>query len=137
MIAWVVSEKDTPRTPVSYALEYAGFEARDVFTIDEVDRALEFHGIRDSVVVIGTQMLSERRGRQTWMNFLEARPELMLVVVSLARANDSAREIMRVRSGILVEEPFDAAAVVTAVYRAVGLSLRTAEPVGRARGRAA
>ena len=130
-IALVAREGGAPCGSVELALAHEGFETLEACTPDVVEAALERlegRATRRCVLVVGTEMLSLRRGSATWSACLQQRPGLALVVVSLWRADDATRAAVRAAGGILVEGPFDAAAVVAAARRACRAAPARARP---------
>jgi DNA-binding NtrC family response regulator len=117
-IALVVCEAGAPRGPLYFALAHEGFDPREVSTTEEAEALVEARDARSCVVVLDAEMLPLRRGRSTWDAFLRARAGIPLVVASRERADEATRSAVRAARGMLVEGPFDAAAVVAAAQRA-------------------
>lgn len=118
MIALIVSEPGTPRGLLAYALDFAGLDTREVLSVHQAGSLVRQLGSRNCVVVIEAESLSDAPGSGTWRAFLRSRSELPAVVTACAPANSATRHLIAGRYRILLENPFDAAAVVAAVRRA-------------------
>ncbi len=117
-IALVVCESGAPRGPISFALAHAGFDTREVCTTDEAEALIEASGARSCVLIVDAERLPRKCGQATWSAFLGSRAGIPLVVASREGADEATRAEVRAARGILVEGPFDAAAVVAAARRA-------------------
>jgi DNA-binding NtrC family response regulator len=118
VIAILVGHEDMRGGPIPIALEHAGIEAREIATTDEADAWVERHGAQACVLLVEAGCLRERTGSGSWTGFLVGHRALPAVVVAAAGAAAEARAVSREPHRILLENPFDAAAVVEAVQRA-------------------
>lgn len=118
MIAMVVGDEDMRKGPISIALDHAGFEARETFTTDEADCDVGTCGAEACVLVVDAGSLASRAGSTTWTSFLTSHRSVAVVVVAHGQADSEARAVASQPHRILLENPFDAAAVVAAVRRA-------------------
>jgi hypothetical protein len=133
-IAWVASEAGAPRGPLYFALAYEGFDAREVSNPAQIEAAIERDGTRGCVLVVSAEMLPLPRDRATWGAFLSAHPGIPLVVAALECADEATHAAVQAARGILLEGPFDAAAVVAAARRACPMApARVRTQVGAAR----
>ncbi len=121
MIAIIVGDENMKRGPIPIALVHAGFEARETFTTDEADRDIGTHGADACVLVLDAGSLDSRAGSATWTTFLTNHRAVAAVVVARGKADPEARLVASEPHRILVEDPFDAAAVVAAARRAPSL----------------
>jgi hypothetical protein len=124
MIAIIAGDADVRRGPIPIALAHAGFETREAFTTDQADRAVEAGG-QGCVLVVDASSL-ERGTGTTWSGFLTRHPAVAAVVVSRGSPGDRTRAAAGGPHRILVGDPFDAAAVVTAARRAAATRARPA-----------
>ena len=104
--------------PIPIALAHAGFEAREIFTTDEADCAVGTHGAGACVLVVDAGSLDSRAGSATWNSFVTSHRTVAAVVVARGKADPEARAVASEPHRILLENPFDAAAVVAAARRA-------------------
>lgn len=124
MIVIVVTQPGAPRGLLRYALELAGLETREVVSVEQADSVVRRTGSRNCVVVIEAESLSDAPRSGTWRTFLRSWSELPVVAIARADTHDSIRDLVARRDRILLENPFDAAAVVAAV-RKVAVSARS------------
>jgi hypothetical protein len=104
--------------PIPLALAHAGFEVRQISTSDEADCELAAHGAGGCVLVVGATSLGSRAGSPTWARFLSRRAALPAVVVGRGALDVEVRSLAAPPHRILLEDPFDAAAVAAAALRA-------------------
>jgi DNA-binding NtrC family response regulator len=130
MIAMIVGDEDMRMGPIPFALAYAGFEARETCTTDEAEYTVGMHGAKDCVLVVDAGMLDRRAGSATWNTFLTSHRAVAAVVVTRVGAPPEMQAAASEPHRILLENPFDAAAVVAAARRA---SAAPRLPVRRAR----
>jgi hypothetical protein len=123
VIAIIAADSDVRRGPIPIALAYAGFETQAA-TSDEADRAVETRGGEECVLVLGADAL-ERGAGTVWSGFLARHPAVAAVVVAHGSPG-IARTVAGGPHRILVGDPFDAAAVVSAARRAAKLRRRSA-----------
>jgi hypothetical protein len=121
VIAIIAADSDVHRGPIPLALAHAGFETQEIATTDEAERAVGAHGVKNCVLVVGTDSLERRAGTATWSAFLASHPAVAATVVVAGRPDPAARALAGGPRRILVESPFDAAAVVSAARRAVAV----------------
>jgi hypothetical protein len=117
-IAWVVCGVGEPHGPLYFALAYEGFDVREVRDPAEVEAGIGPARARGCVLLVEAERLAAPRRDTGWGAFLRAHPGLPLVVASLQRVDEDTRAAVRAARGILLEGPFDAAAVVAAARRA-------------------
>jgi hypothetical protein len=118
MIAMIVGDEDMRRGPIPIALAHAGFEAREAFTTDQADCDVGTHGAEDCVLVVDAGSLDSRAGSATWASFLTSHRAVAAVVVARGQVDSEARAVATEPHRILLESPFDAAAVVAAARKA-------------------
>ena len=118
MIALIVGDEDMRRGPIAFALAYGGFEAYETFTTDEADGDVSRHGAEDCVLIIDADALDSRAGSTSWVTFLTSHHTVPAVVVARGTVDPEARAVASEPHRILLENPFDAAAVVAAARRA-------------------
>jgi predicted exporter len=118
VIALLVGHEDMRCGPIPIALEHAGIEPREMTTTDEADVCVERHGAQACVLLVEADCLRDRAGRGSWTRFLVGHDALPAVVVASAGVDAEVRAVSRAPHRILLENPFDAAAVVRAVERA-------------------
>jgi len=119
LIAVIAGGKPASTGPIGFALEHAGFEIRDAATPDDAALIVKDHGDANCVLTIDARKLSASAGHRTWASFMADHPALSAVVTTHAAADDAALEATRGANRRLLENPFDAAAVVAGVRRAV------------------
>lgn len=119
MIALIAGEEAAGRGQIHCALVYEGFETSHVSTPDDAECLVRDHGSANCVLTIDARTLSARRGGRTWAAFLAGHPALSVVVTVCGAADDTARQATTGTNRILLENPFDAAAVLAGVRRAV------------------
>lgn len=119
MIAMIVGDEFLRRGPIPWALERAGFHPRETFTTDEAHFDLENHGHEGCVLVVDAHFLGTRAGSRTWATFLNRMPDLPAVVVELGSGKGPGATRALEPGRVVVLNPFDPAAVVSAVQRAV------------------
>jgi len=117
MLALIVSEWGAPRGPLPYAFGLAGLDTREVLSVSQADSLVRSLGSGDCVVVIEAEYLSEEPGCGRWGAFLRRRSEIPVVVTACSQTHASIRNLLAGRDWILLESPFDAAAVVSAARR--------------------
>jgi DNA-binding NtrC family response regulator len=118
MIAMVAGSQDLRRGPIPIALAHAGFEARATFTTDEADCTVGLHGAKNCVLVVDVGSLHRRAGSATWNGFLNSHRAVPAVVVTRGEVHPEIRATASAAHRIVLESPFDAAAVVVAVRQA-------------------
>lgn len=129
MIALIAGEEATRKGTIYYALQHGGFEARPACSPDEAERIVQDHGSASCVLTIDAGTLSTASAAQAWAKLLSDHPRLSAVVTTHAAAGETARQATRGANRILLESPFDAAAVVAGVRRALGK--RAAQEAGK------
>jgi len=122
MIVLVVSDMGAPRGLLACAFDFAGLDVREVVSVHQAASLVREFGSRNCLVVIEAESLSASPGSGTWRAFLRSRSELPVVVTACAPASPAIRDLVAGRDRILLEDPFDAAAVVAAVQRACDLA---------------
>jgi predicted exporter len=118
MIALVAGKETLRSGPVPIALTYAGLDARAVLTTEDADEQIDRHGTRACVLVIDAESLDATTAGDAWTAFLAKHPALPAVVISHGPAQSHAKAMTLDPHRMLVEDPFDAAAVVNATRRA-------------------
>lgn len=129
MLAIVVGNENMRNGPIPIALEMVGFEPREVSTIDEAARVLGALGTKNCILVAHADALGSRAASSSWASFLADHPALAAVVVVLGEADLEARGVAIAPHRILLENPFDAAAVAAAALRASATALYRARRV--------
>jgi hypothetical protein len=119
VIAGIVGDEGMRRGPIPIALQIAGFETHDLSTAEQAEHRIRSRDPRGWVLVIDAESLERREsgGRLTWSSFLSRRPALSVVVVAYGEAAAGVRDAAWGWNRILLEDPFDAAAVVAAAER--------------------
>jgi hypothetical protein len=114
MIAVIVGDEEMRCGPIPLALAHAGFEPHDASSGDEADAQVEARaGGAGCVLILDSGSLDRPANGGTWRRFLADHDRLPAVVVArgpLPEPGALAGEPHR----IVVESPFDAAAVVAA-----------------------
>lgn len=118
MIALVAGEEPLGSGPIPIALAHAGFEACEALGPDAAARRIGEHGPQRCLLVLDARSLSSEAGSAPWSRLLEEHDELAVVLVLRGTADPGTRALARAPHRILVENPFDAAAVVAAAIRA-------------------
>lgn len=118
MIAMVVGDEGMRAGPIPIALASAGFEPCHTLTTDEAEWSVQEHGAQACVLIVDAGSLDRRAGSATWSSFLTRCSGVPAVVVSRGEAGPEARAAAENPHRILLEDPFDAAAVVAAARRA-------------------
>lgn len=119
MIALIVAEESAAKGPIHFALKHGGFEIRDAASPDAAALIVKDHGCASCVLTIDSKRLSTSRGARSWASFLAEHPTLSAVVTTHTPADDTALEATGGANRLLLENPFDAAAVVAGVRHAV------------------
>jgi DNA-binding NtrC family response regulator len=117
VIAMIVGDEAMRQGPVPLALAHAGFETRDAHATQDADSGVERHGAAECVWIVDTRMLEARAVGAEWSAFLIHRRELPAVVIAHGAARPEVRAATREPNRVLLEDPFDAAAVVMAARR--------------------
>lgn len=115
MIALVVGEA-AGQGPLMLAFAHAGFVPHGVSSPEDAARALAAHGTSACVLVLDASFFETAAGGSRWDGLLARHPELAAVVVARGPARRAAHAPERHR--VLLQDPFDAAAVVAAARRA-------------------
>ena len=118
MIAGIVGGERMRRGPIPKALQIAGFETQDLSTAEQAEHEVRRHGPGGSVLVIEAASLGEQAVHAAWSSFLDRCPTVSIVVVACGEPVAQVQKSVCGRNRILLEDPFDAAAVVAAVERA-------------------
>jgi hypothetical protein len=134
VIAMIAGGEDTRRGPLPLAFAHAGFEPCELLDTDEADRLLAARGPGSCVLVLDVGSLDPGAGSAGWTRYLARHRDVPAVVV--ARGGVDV-EVRAVASGephrVLVDSPFDPAAVVAAARQAASarrpLRRRPAEPL--------
>lgn len=129
MIAIIVNGSAMWSGPIPLALEHAGFETRPAETTDQAGFDVRNHGCEGCVVVVESSALGRRAGTATWTSFLAAHSSVPAVVIVWGEADTLARGACDAPHRLLLENPFDAAAVVAATRRAASRVVRSVAPV--------
>jgi len=124
VIAIVAGSEALWTGPIPLALEHAGLEARPTETTDQAGFDVRNHGCEGCVLVVDAAVLEQRCGSATWASFIASHPALPTVVLVWGEASDAARASCGAPHRMLLENPFDAAAAVTAVHRVAARALR-------------
>jgi hypothetical protein len=132
MHALIATREGIGRGLLYCAFRHAGWQAREVFTTDEADRALRDLGSERCVLMLEPGLLPRQCGSATWAGFLARHPALRVVVTSETEVDEETRRSIGGGRGTVLEGAFDAAAVVSAAER-----LRRSMPASRRRGPAA
>lgn len=138
MIAIIAGEEAADTAAVQYAFAHAGFAPRHVSTPDRAEEVVRDQGCANCVLAIDASLLSAKAGEgPSWASFLADHPALGAVVTSHGRADEVMRKITGVANRVVLENPFDAAAVVAGVRRAVASPMtrvaRSSEPTSHER----
>ena len=112
--------------PIPMALVLAGFEACEVESADDAKRRLRRYGPGECMLVLDARSLE--RERESWADLLED-SRAAAVVLAYGEADPTARTLTEAPHRILVENPFDAAAVVAAAIRACATARNRAHRV--------
>jgi DNA-binding response OmpR family regulator len=131
MIVMIVTDPGKPRGLLAYAFDLAGMDTREVLSVYQADSLVLQFGSRNCVLVIEVEALESG----TWRAFLRSRSRLPVVVTACAAASYAIRDLVAEEGRILLEDPFDAAAVVAAV-RTIGDLARYETPGGNLRAAA-
>jgi DNA-binding NtrC family response regulator len=118
MIAMVAGSAEMRRGPVPVALAHAGFEVRDTSTTDAADCTVGEHGASSCVLIVDAGSLDRRAGSATWSRFLDSHRAVPAVVVTRGEAHPELHAAAREGHRVLLESPFDTAAVVVAARQA-------------------
>jgi DNA-binding NarL/FixJ family response regulator len=122
LIALIVAEETAAKGPIHFALRHGDLETRDVVSPDDAALIVKEHGCASCVLTIDARRLSASRGARSWASFLLDHPTLSAVVTTRTPADEAARRTTGAANRLLLENPFDAAAVVAAVRRALETS---------------
>ncbi len=126
MIAIIAEGESADTGAVHYAFEHAGFAPQRVSSPDRAEALVNDEGCANCVLAIDASLLVERGAEgRSWASFLADHPALGAVVTSSGTASDAARRAASEPNRIVLENPFDAAAVVAGVRHA------TATPMAR------
>ena len=115
MIAIIADGVDVASGPIPIALAHAGFDPHEIRTTDEAARCLETHGPKDCVLVVQVGSLFARAAE--WLALLREHGAVAAVIVARGEAAADARAAARAPHRILLEDPFDAAAIAAAAIR--------------------
>jgi len=107
--------------PFRWGLEHAGYQVRDMVTTDQAAACVQIHGTGACLLALDARSLDERDGSATWRTLLERMPDLPAVLVACGGTPPRAREAAHQLHRVLVEEPFDAAAVVAGATAALAV----------------
>lgn len=131
MISIVACRSDVFEDRVANAVRDCGFRVRYARTADQAEYLVKANGPESCLVVVEADLLPEGPPEDTWERFIHRWPQLPLLVTAPGRADEALRRMVRERNGVLLEDPFDAAAIGRAAVRAC-----TSAPAGaRARSR--
>jgi len=122
MIA-IIADGYLENGPIPLALALAGFEACEINSPEDAAGRLGQYGPHDCMLVLDTRSLGSEEDSKSWGHLLDD-PRVMAVVVAHGEASPWARALTRVPHRILLENPFDAAAVVAAADRACSCAPR-------------
>jgi DNA-binding NtrC family response regulator len=114
MIAMLVGDESLRSGPIALALAHAGFETRTAQGVEDVERL----GAGDCVLVVDAEALASQPGASRWAGFLARPAAPPAVLVAHGAPSPAVRAAALGPQRILVEDPFDAAAVVAAILRA-------------------
>lgn len=118
MIALIVGEAQARRGPLGLAFAHAGFEPRGISTPDDAAREVAAHGAEACLLVVDAHALERGAGGASWTGLLTRHADLAAVLVARGPARSEAPALVREPHRVLLEDPFDAAAVVAAARRA-------------------
>jgi hypothetical protein len=116
MIA-IIGDDYLENGPIPIALALAGFEACETKSPEDAAGRLGQYGPHDCMLVLDARSLESGGDIKSWNHLLED-PRVAAVVVTSDGANPWVRAHTQAPNRILLENPFDAAAVVTAAIRA-------------------
>jgi hypothetical protein len=103
--------------PIPIALALAGFEACEIKSPEDAAGRLDQHGPHDCMLVLDARSLELEGDSKSWSHLLDD-PRVAAVVVACGEASPWARALTQAPHRILLENPFDAAAVAAAAARA-------------------
>jgi hypothetical protein len=130
VIAVIVGGEEMQRGPIPLALAHAGFDAHEASSADAADVEVSSGAEDDCVLILDSGCLDRPANGGTWRSFLAGRERLPAVVVACGRVPEGARGLAAEPHRIVLESPFDAAAVVAAARQA-SERRRAARSVGR------
>lgn len=116
MIALIVGNGKPGNEPLTLAFAHAGFEPRGIASAEDAAGVLAACGAMACVLVAETRFLEQPANRSGWARLLTRHPELAAVFVARGPARSAV--VAPARHRVLLEDPFDAAAVVAAARRA-------------------
>ena len=116
----IVGDEKLRKGLIPVALAYGGLGVCPVSTTDQARRALDTHGVESCLLLLSADVLDTRRGQTTWKELLGEHERLAAVVIADEEPGPEARSLCGGSHRILLENPFDGAAVVAAVRRAAG-----------------
>ena len=119
VIAVIAGEDGASKGLLHCALRCEGFEARNASTPDEAERILADHGYASCVLTIDARRLGAPGTATSWDSVLAGHPTLRVVITVQGQPSPAARKASAGANRILVQNPFDAAAVMAGVRRAV------------------
>ncbi len=132
MIAIIAGKETADTEAVQYALLHAGFATRRLASPDRAEDLVNEEGCKNCVVAIDARRLAEGSGSRTWASFLNDHPALGAVVTAWSHPDEAAQKATSEANRTIVENPFDAAAVVAGLRKAVSASARReASPMTR------
>lgn len=125
MIAIIVGNESWRGGAVPLALAYAGFEPCETADPDDAARRIDESGPQGCLLVLEAGTLSsegsEAGGWERLLDGNEAVPAVLVVCGGLA---PQARALLQAPHRVVLEDPFDAAAVVAAAIRASAMAAR-------------
>ena len=129
-ITTIVGDESLRNGLIPIALAYGGVGVCHASTTDQANRALAAHGVESCLLLLRADALGARTGRMTWRELLETHEGLAAVVIADEEPGPEVRSVCGGSHRILLENPFDGAAVVAAVRRAVSAP-RPERPVAK------
>jgi hypothetical protein len=103
--------------PIPIALALAGFEACEIRSAQEAAGRIDQSGAHDCMLVLDARSLGSDGDAESWNRLLDD-PRVSAVIVACGEPSPSARAAAQAPHRILIENPFDPAAVVAAAARA-------------------
>jgi DNA-binding NtrC family response regulator len=122
----LIAQPETMSGPIPVALRYGGLEPRPTSTTEEAEKELGTSSAGACVLLLDAGSLDVGAGPGTWRAFLSRHPALPVVIVAHEDSDLAANAVGREPHHVLLVDPFDAAAIVAAVRRAITRPLSSA-----------